>query len=140
MEDVLDVYQRPYDPTRPVICLDETSRQLLSEVRPAQLPVPGRPARRDPEYVRGGVANCFLALEPLQGQRSVMVSEQRTRRDFARCVKELVDVRYPEAEQIVLVLDQLNTHTPASLDTAFAPHEARRLAAKLDIHYTLGVG
>lgn len=136
MEDVLAVYERPYDPARPVVCLDETSRQLLGEVQPPCLPEPGRPARHDPEYVRGGVANLFLALEPLQGQRTVMVSEQRTRLDFARCIKELVDVQYPAAERIVLVLDQLNTHTPASLYAAFPPGEAQRLTDKLEIHYT----
>lgn len=136
MEEVLDVYQRPYDPTRPVVCLDETSRQLLGDVRAPRLPVPGPPARHDPEYVRGGVVNLFLTLEPLQGHRSVMISEQRTRLDFAQCVKDLVDVQYPDVEQIGLVLDQLNTHSPASLYAAYAPAEARRLAEKLEIHYT----
>ncbi len=136
MEDVLDVYQRPRDPARPVICLDETSRQLLAEVRPPRLPAPGQPARHDPEYVRGGVANLFLVTEPLRGWRHVRVSRQRTRLDFAQCIKELVDVHYPDADQIVLVLDQLNTHTPASLYAAFPPAEAKRLADRLDIHHT----
>ena len=136
MEDVLDVYQRPYDPLRPVVCLDETSRQLLGEVRPPLPVVPGRPARHDPEYVRGGVANLFLITEPLRGWRAVAVSEQRTRLDFAACIKELVDVHYPEAARIVLVLDQLNTHSPASLYAAFPPAAAKRLADKLEIHYT----
>lgn len=136
MEDVLAVYERPYDPARPVVCLDETSRQLLGEVRPPCPPAPGRPARHDPEYVRGGVTNLFLALEPLRGQRTVQVSDQRTRLDFARCVKDLVDVQYPDVERIVLVLDQLNTHTPASLYAAFPPAEAKRLTDKLEIHYT----
>ena len=136
MEDVLAVYERPYDPARPVVCLDETSRQLLGEVRPPCRPEPGRPARHDPEYVRGGVVNLFLALEPLQGHRTVLVSDQRTRLDFARCIKDLVDVQYPDAERIVLVLDQLNTHTPASLCVAFPPAEAKRLADTLEIHYT----
>lgn len=136
MEDVLDVYQRPYDPARPVVCLDETSRQLLGEVRPPVPPAPGHPARRDPEYVRGGVANLFLATEPLRGWRTVLVSKQRTRLDFAACIKDLVDVHYPAAERIVLVLDQLNTHSPASLYAAFPPAEAKRLTDKLEIHHT----
>jgi hypothetical protein len=136
MEDVLGVYQRPADPARPVVCLDETSRQLLGEVRPPVPPAPGRPARRDPEYVRGGVANQFLDCEPQRGWRQVRVSDQRTRLDFAHCVRELVDVHYPDAERVVLVLDQLNTHSPASLYEAFAPAEAKRLADKLEVHHT----
>jgi len=136
MEDVLSVYERPRDPARPVVCLDETSRQLLGEVRPPTPALPGLPARHDPEYVRGGVVNLFLATEPLRGWRSVLVSDQRTRLDFARCVKELVDVHYPQAERIVLVLDQLNTHSPASLYAAFPAAEAKRLADKLEIHHT----
>jgi hypothetical protein len=136
MEDVLDVYERPYDPARPVVCLDETSRQLLAEARPPLPPAPGRPARHDPEYVRGGVANLFLVTEPLRGWRAVLVSQQRTRLDFARCVRELADVHYPAAERIVLVMDQLNTHSPASLYAAFPPAEAKRLADKLEVHHT----
>jgi hypothetical protein len=140
MEDVLAVYTRPYDPRRPQVCLDETSRQLLGEVNPAQLVAPGRPARQDYEYQRGGVFNLFLVTEPLAGWRQVMVSARRTRIDWAHCIKELVDVHYPDAEQIVLVQDNLNTHTPASLDAAFAPAEARRLADKLELHYTPKLG
>ncbi len=136
MEDVLDASQRPPDPARPVVCLDETSRQLLGEVRPPEPVAPGRPARHDPEYVRGGVANLFLVTEPLRGWRQVMVSDQRTRLDFARCVQELVDVHYPDAERIVLVLDQRTTHSPASLSAAFPPAEAKRLAATLELHHT----
>jgi hypothetical protein len=136
MEDVLDVYQRPFDPRRPVVCLDETSRQLLGEARPPRPAAPGWLARHDPEYVRGGVANCFLATEPLRGWRTVLISNQRTRLDFAVCVKELVDLHFPDADQIVLVLDQLNTHSPASLYAAFPPAEAKRLADKLEIHHT----
>jgi hypothetical protein len=136
MEDVLDVYTRPADPARPVICLDETSRQVLADARPPLPPAPGRPARHDPEYVRDGVVNVFLVCEPLRGWRQVRVSEQRTRLDWAACVKDLVDVHYPDAERIVLVMDQLNTHSPASLYEAFAPAEAKRLADKLEIHYT----
>jgi hypothetical protein len=136
MEDVLDVYQRPYDPGRPLVCLDETSRQVVAEIR-APLPVAsGRAARHDPEYERKGVVNVFLVGEPLRGWRQVRVSDRRTRLDWAHCVQELVDVHYPDAEQIVLVLDQLNTHSPASLYEAFPPAEAKRLADKLEIHYT----
>jgi hypothetical protein len=136
MEDVLDVYTRPYDPARPLICLDETSRQLLGEARPPLPPAPGRPARHDPESARQGVVNLFLVCEPLQGRRQVRVSDQRTRIDFAHCIQELVDGQYPQAERIVLVLDQLNTHSPASLYEAFPPAETKRLADKLEIHYT----
>ena len=136
MEDVLEVYQRPADPVRPVVCLDETSRQVVAEVRDP-LPVrPGRAARHDPEYAREGVVNLFLVTEPLRGWRQVRVSQQRTRIDWAHCVKDLVDVHYPSAEQIVLVMDQLNTHSPASLYEAFPPAEAKRLTDRLEIHYT----
>jgi len=136
MEDVLSVYERPPDPRRPVVCLDETSRQLLGELHPPLPPTPGRPARHDPEYIRGGVANLFLVSEPLRGWRHVRVSSRRTRIDFAHCIKELVDVHYPDAERIVLVLDQLNTHSPASLYAAFPAAEAKRLADRLEVHYT----
>jgi len=136
MEDVLDVYTRPYDPRRPQVCLDETSRQLLGEVTPPLPPAPGRPARQDYEYTREGVCNLFLMTEPLRGWRQVTVSARRTRLDFAHVIQELVDVHYPDAEAIVLVLDNLNTHTPASLYEAFPPAEAKRLADKLEIHYT----
>ena len=136
MEDVLDVYHRPYDPDRPLICLDETSRQVLAETRPPLPAAPGRSARHDPEYARDGVVNCFLVSEPLRGRRQVRLSARRTRIDFAHCIKDLVDVQYPEAAGIVLVMDQLNTHSPASLYEAFPPAEAKRLADKLEIHYT----
>ena len=136
MEDVLAVYTRPYDPRRPQVCLDETSRQLLAEVTLSHLVAPGRPARQDYEYVREGVCNLFLVTEPLAGWRQVMVSHRRTRIDWAHCIKELVDIHYPDAEQIVLVQDNLNTHTPASLYEAFPPAEAKRLADKLELHYT----
>jgi hypothetical protein len=136
MEDVLDVYTRPYDPRRPQVCLDETSRQLLADVTPALRPAPGRPAREDYEYARAGVVNLFLVCEPLRGWRHVTVSDRRTRLDWAHCIKELVDVHYPTAEVIVLVMDNLNTHTPASLYEAFPPVEAKRLTDKLEIHYT----
>jgi hypothetical protein len=136
MEDVLDVYTRPYDPARPVVCLDETSRQLLADIRPPLPAAPGQPAREDAEYERAGVVNLFLVCEPLRGWRQVRVSDQRTRLDWAACIKELVDVHYPEAERVVLVMDNLNIHSPASLYEAFPPAEAKRLADKLESHHT----
>jgi hypothetical protein len=136
MEDVLDVYTRPYDPRRPQVCLDETSRQVLADTREPLPPAPSRPARHDPEYVRAGVVNLFLVAEPLRGWRQVRISQQRTRLDWAHCIQELVDVHYPDAERIVLVMDQLNTHSPASLYEAFPPAEAKRLANTLEIHHT----
>lgn len=136
MEDVLEVYQRPYDPRRPLVCMDELSKQLIVEVRAPQPAAPGRVERVDCEYVRHGTANLFLACEPLAGWRQVTVTDRRTRVDWAHFIKALVDGRYREAERLVLVLDQLNTHTIASLYEAFPPEEARRLAAKLELHYT----
>ena len=136
MEDVLDVYTQPEDPQRPVVCLDETSRQLLADTRPSLPPAPGTPARHDPEYVRAGVCNLFLLSEPLRGWRHVTVSERRTRQDFAHVIRDLVDGHYPHAERIVLVMDQLNTHSPASLYQTFPPAEAKRLADRLEIHHT----
>jgi hypothetical protein len=136
MEDVLAVYTRPYDPRRPQVCLDETSRQLLGEVTPSLPPAPGQPAREDYEYQRHGVCNVFLVCEPLRGWRHVTVSARRTRIDWAHCVKDLLDVCYPDAEQVVLVQDNLNTHTPASLYAAFEPAEAKRLADRLELHST----
>lgn len=136
MEEVLDVYHRPVDPARPLVCLDETSRQLLADGRPPLPVTPGHPARHDPEYVRGGVVNCFLVTAPLQGWREVRISSQRTRVDWAHCVRELVDVHFPAAATIVLVMDQLNTHTPASLYAAFPPAEAKRIADRLELHHT----
>jgi DDE superfamily endonuclease len=133
---VLAVYTRPYDPRRPQVCLDETSRQLLGEVNPPVPVAPGRPARLDYEYQRNGVCNLFLVCEPLRGWRHVTVSDQRTRIDWAHCIKELVEGHYPDAERIVLVQDNLNTHTPASLYEAFPPAEAKRLADKLELHAT----
>ena len=136
MEDVLAVYARPYDPRRPVVCLDETSRQVLADTHEALPVAPGRVARHDPEYARNGVVNFFIVGEPLRGWRQVRLSDRRTRIDFAQCIQEVVDLHYPQAERIVLVLDQLNTHSPASLYQAFPPAEAKRLAAKLEIHHT----
>lgn len=136
MEDVLDVYKRPYDAKRPVVCLDETSKQLIGETRQAVPAAPGRPGREDSEYVRNGTANLFMISEPLGGKRQVKVTQRRTRLDWALCVREVVDQMYPQAEKIVLVMDNLNTHSPASLYEAFAPAEAKRIADKLEIHYT----
>jgi hypothetical protein len=136
MEDILAVYTRPYDPRRPLVCLDEMPEQLLADAR-APLPMrPGKPARVDYEYERRGTANLFMVYEPLAGRRWVTATARRTAVDWARQIQELVDVRYPDAERIVLVLDNLNTHTPGSLYEAFPPAEARRLAEKLEIHYT----
>jgi hypothetical protein len=136
MEDVLDVYRRPYDPKRPQVCMDETSKQLIGEVR-TPLPVkPGQPALFDHEYRRNGVANLFLMVEPLTGWTEVKVTERRTKVDWAHLMKELVDEHYPEAEGIVLVLDNLNTHAKDSLYEAFEPREAKRIGDKLEIHYT----
>jgi hypothetical protein len=136
MEDVLEVYMRPYDPQRPQVCIDETSKQLVAETR-APLPAsPGQPERVDYEYERQGTANLFMVFEPLAGQRRVKVTERRTAVDFAHLLQEVVDVQYPQADKIVLVMDNLNTHKLASLYEAFAPPEARRLMERLEIHYT----
>jgi hypothetical protein len=136
MEDVLEVYTRPYDERFPQVCLDEKSKQLISEVREPLAAGPGKPARHDYEYSREGTANLFIVSEPLRGWRHISVTERRTKIDWAQCVKELVDLHYTEAEKIVLVMDNLNTHTPAALYEAFPPAEARRIASKLEIHYT----
>lgn len=136
MEDVLDVYQRPYDSRRPVVGLDEKSKQLHSTPR-GNLPAePGQPLRQDYEYERHGVCNLFLAFEPLRGWRKVRVTDRRTKQDFAEQLRVLADEEYPEAETIVLVVDNLNTHGPGSLYERFAPAEAHRLAAKFEWHYT----
>jgi hypothetical protein len=136
MEDVLAVYRRPYDPRRPQVCMDELNKQLLGDVTPPLPMAAGRAARTDYEYVRGGTANLFLCCEPLRGWRQVTVTARRTKVDWAHCVKELVDLHYPAAECIVLVMDNLNTHACASLYEAFPPAEARRIAERLEIHYT----
>ncbi len=136
MEDVLDVYKRPFDPRFPQVCMDEVSKQLLRDTR-APVPMePGKPERHDYEYEREGVANLFLFCEPIVGKRWVDVTEHRKKVDWAHQIKELVDKRYPDAERIVLVMDNLNTHSPASLYEAFPAGEAKRLADKLQIHYT----
>ena len=136
MEGVLDVYHRPYDAARPVVCLDETFKQLIGEVREPLPPAPGRVERYDNVYQRNGVANLFLAFEPLAGWRQVNVTDSRKRGDWAQFVRELLDGRYCRAEKVVLVMDQLNTHSPASLYEAFAPVEAQRIAERLEIHHT----
>jgi len=136
MEDVLDVYKRPYDPRRPNVCLDETSKQLIGEKRIPVPAFPGQPARYDYEYKRNGVANLFMIFEPLVGKRHVKVTHRRTKIDWAYCVREMVYQIYPDAEQIVLVMDNLNTHNKSSLYEAFEPAEAKRIADKLEIHYT----
>ena len=136
MEDVLDVYQRPYDPKRPLVCMDETSKQLVGETRAPVPAAPGQAARVDYEYMRRGTANVFLFCEPLVGQRRVKITERRTKVDWAVSVRELVDVVHAQAEKIVLVLDNLNTHAAASLYEAFPPAEAKRIVDRLEIHYT----
>lgn len=136
MEDVLDVYQRPYDSRFPVVCLDEAGKELHSTPR-GNLPMkPGREVYQDYEYERHGVCNLFLAIEPLRGWRSVRVTERRTKLDFAEELRLLVDEDYPEAEKIVLITDNLNTHRPACLYERFPAEEARRIAAKIEWHYT----
>ena len=136
MEEVLDVYKRPFDPKRPLVCFDERPKQLIAEVRkpiPAQ---PGLLARYDYEYRRNGVANIFMMFEPLAGKRKVEITQRRTKRDFAECMRQLVDQIHPDADAIVLVMDNLNTHKKASLYEVFEPAEAKRIADKLEIHYT----
>ena len=136
MEDVPEVYSRPYDPARPQVCLDEGGKQLIGEARPP-LPVrPGRARREDPEYRRHGTANLFMAFEPLRGWRHVEVTERKTSRDFALVIRRLVDEWYPGAERVVLVMDNLSTHAASALYETFEPSEARRLWAKLEVHYT----
>ena len=136
MEDTLEVYHRQQDPKRPVVCLDEASKQLTKETRLPLPPRPGAVAKYDCEYERNGASNLFLLFAPLQVWRIVKVTERRTMVDFAHCLRDLVDIHFPQADTIVLVMDNLNTHKLASLYEAFPPAEARRLAAKLEIHYT----
>lgn len=136
MEDVLSVYQRPYDPKRPVICLDETSKVLRSTPRGSLPMKPGQTLRQDYEYVRHGSAALFLSVEPLQGRRQVRVRNQRTANDFAEVLRAIADEDYPDAETIVLVLDNLNTHHPAALYERFPPAEARRIAQRIEWHFT----
>jgi hypothetical protein len=136
MEDVLEVYHRPYDPQRPMVCMDECSKQLIGEVRTPLPPKPGQIAKYDSEYERLGTANVFMAVEPLGGKRKLSVTDRRTRVDWAQFIRFLLMTVYPEAAVIVLVMDNLNTHGIASLYEAFEPELARALAARLEIHYT----
>lgn len=142
MEDVLSVYRRPYDPDRPVVCMDEMSRQLLRhvrepiEARPGTATKPGAPRRHDHHYERNGTVNLFTFFEPLSAWRTIMTRDRRTKTDWAECVRRLLDEHYPEAEAVVLVMDNLNTHGLSSLYEAFEPAEARRLAERLELHYT----
>lgn len=136
MEDVLEVYQAPYDPQCPLICMDESNKQLVGEVHAPIAPAPGHGQILDHEYVRNGVAEIFLEIEPLTGRRHVVITERRTRKDWAHFIKGLLDERYPQATKIRLVMDNLNTHSVASLYETFAPEEACRLARRLEIHYT----
>ena len=136
MEDVLEVYTRPYDPQRPVVCLDEASKPLVADTRVPIPAAPGKLERIDDAYERKGTANLCMVCEPLAGQRQVTVTERRTAIDFAHVIRDVVDVYYPQADTIVLVMDHLNTHKPAALYEAFEPAEARRLLERLEMHHT----
>ena len=136
MEDVLEVYQRPQDPRRPLVCVDETSKQLIAETRVPITAKPGRAVRYDYEYRRNGTANLFMMFAPLEGWRHVKVTDRHTALDYAQVLKELSDTHFPDATKIVLVQDNLNTHKPASLYEAFPPEEARRLVERFEWHYT----
>ncbi|HEX9868257.1 MAG TPA: IS630 family transposase [Candidatus Tectomicrobia bacterium] len=136
MEEVLAVYTRPDDSRRPQVCVDETSTPLVAETRLPLPAAPGQPKRVDDEYKRQGTAHLFMVFEPLAGQRRVKVTERRTGVDFAQLIREVVDEPYPQAEKIVLVMDNLNSHKPASLYEAFPPTEARRLLERVEMHHT----
>ena len=136
MEDVLEVYKQPYDADYPVVCMDESSKQQIIEVREPQPAEPGKPAKYDTEYKRNGVSNLFVFFEPLAGWRKMNVTNTRTALDWTHQIKTLLDEDYPDAVKVKLVMDNLNTHTPASLYKAFDPIEARRLTERLEIHYT----
>lgn len=136
MEDVLEVYARSYDARYPVLCMDESSVQLIGEVQQPIPAAPGHPVLVDDEYVRNGVANIFVEVEPLGGKRTVKITEQRTQVDWAEFIREMLEERYQNAEKVVLIMDNLNTHTTASLYMAFPPEKARKLANRLEIHYT----
>lgn len=136
MEDTLEVYARPYNLKFPVVCMDESSIQLIGQVHEPIPAAPGHPVLMDDEYVRNGVASIFMEVEPLGGKRTVKITERRTQIDWAYFIREMLEERYPEAEKVVLVMDNLNTHCIASLYQAFPPQEARRLAERLEIHYT----
>jgi len=136
MEDILDVYARPYSKDFPVVCMDESSIQLIGEVSDPIPASPGHPELIDDEYVRKGVASIFMEVEPLGGKRHVKITERRTRADWAIFIKELLEIRYKSASKVLLVMDNLNTHKIGSLYSAFAPEEAKRLADRLEIHFT----
>jgi transposase len=136
MEDILDVYKRPYDEKRPLVCMDETNKQQIKEARPPIPAKPGKQERFDTEYERQGTSNIFISFAPLEGKRKLKVTDHRKREDWAWFIKELVDEDYPAAGKIILVMDNLNTHGGASLYETFEPAEARRLFDKLEIHYT----
>ena len=136
MEDVLEVYQRPHDPRRPLVCLDETSKQMIAETRTPVAAAPGRKVRHDYEYERNGVANLFMLFAPLEGWRCVKVTDRHAAADYAEVLKDLSDVHFPGAAKIILVQDNLSTHTPASLYAAFPAAQARRLAERFEWHYT----
>jgi DDE superfamily endonuclease len=136
MEDILDLYAELYDPLYPVVCFDESPYQLVSEVRQPLPGAPGQPVRYDYEYRREGTCNLFMFFEPLQGWRHIKVTDRRTTQDFAHCMRELVDIHFPKAAVISVVLDNLNTHTPGALYATFPPAEACRILRKLDFHYT----
>jgi transposase len=136
MEEVLDIYKRPYDQKYPVVCVDESSKQLTKEVREPLTAQPGRVTKYDTEYERNGTASIFMAFEPLQGLRYTKITEQRTQIDWAVYVKDLVDNHYNEAEKIIFIMDNLNTHHKSSLYEAFEPSEAKRIADRFEIHYT----
>lgn len=136
MEDVLDLYHEPYDPRRPLVCFDESTKQLIDEVKTPLPMQPGLPQRYDYEYERHGACNLFVFFAPLQGWRHIEVTDRRTMVDYAYCMKALVDDFYPDADRIRVVQDNLNTHKPASLYEAFAPDEAKRILSRLEFHYT----
>ena len=136
MEDVLDVYTRPYDPRRPLVCFDERPQQLIAQTRLALPMCPGQVERYDYEYQRNGVCNLFIFFAPLEGWRHIKVTARRTKQDWAECMRELVDVHFPQAEIVVVVMDQLNTHNPAALYELFEPAEAKRILDRLEFHYT----
>jgi len=136
MEDVLEVYSRPYDPQKPVICMDEMHKQCIEEVRKPIPRSPGHSEKYDSEYERNGGVNIFLASEPLKGRRVISITDRRTRVDWAHFIKDLVDNQYPDVDKILLIMDNLNTHTTGSLYEAFEPQEARRLIEKIEIHHT----
>jgi hypothetical protein len=136
MEDILAVYRRPYDPEEPLVCMDETTKQLVKETRSAVAAEPGIPARYDYEYERNGVCNLFMFYEPFGGKRYVSITDHRAKVDWALQIKELLANHYSSARKVILVMDNLNTHTGASLYEAFPPSEARRLLERLEIHYT----